>query len=411
MTGAHVAALLRNAGYSLEDQLEALLFMYHQVVPRLGNSPTSGNLSSEKGENGPLSLDGTQIEYSWRWNYSDTKPEIGMVVEPFSRLAGRGGSYANFPNLQPATDTLYSMMRKCPSLDMDLFNHLINKLYSEAQNNELHAEDYSFQMKVYLGFEFKGHSVFPKAYFFPRKLRHISPASMGVLGDAIATAGFRSTTISSVFSFVKEEAPMLGLTLAPLWLGIDVVNAADARIKLYCVEKRTSFQSVSSILTMNGRMSIDANLLDKAWVLMRAACGLPVGFSRDHDLPQAPTHDLSMENDANSSLWNSFIYYFDIGMRREDVPLVKLYIPTCQYGGNDDAIAYAITTWMQENGRGQYVDAYWDTLREIVQHRELRESRGAHMWLSMMFQEGKLQVTTYISPEIHHPNRHQDSTE
>ncbi|KAF4832938.1 Xanthone prenyltransferase A [Colletotrichum tropicale] len=402
MVGPHFAALLRNADYILEAQYEFLLFIHHQVAPRLGSSPRVLALGSAKGDSG-LSLDGTHIEYSWRWNEAGTKPEIRTVMEPFSRFAG---TYMDPLNIKPATEMLYSMAPQIPSLDMSLFNHFIGKFYDAAQHKYLETNERPIMTNVCLGFEFLGNEILPKAYFFPRKLGQVGLTPMAVWEDAITSAVPDTPTIGTVFSFVKGEAPDLGLTLTPLWLGIDVVRPADARLKLYCVEARTSFESVKSILTMGGKIEVPRDLLGKAWELMKAVCNLPADFTQDQDLPKAPRYNVSTDGVDTAGLWGTFAYYFDIGLRQQELPDVKFYIPVCHYGADDQAIAEAITKWMVDNGRGQYVDAYWDSLREIIPHRELKESRGVHMWLSMMIRGGKLQVTTYIAPEGHHPKRH-----
>ncbi|GKT66898.1 dimethylallyl tryptophan synthase 1 [Colletotrichum tofieldiae] len=146
-------------------------------------------------------------------------------------------------------------------------------------------------------------------------------------------------------------------------------------------------------------------MLDKIWELMKTVCDLPNDFPRNENFPKAPQYNASTDGINTAGLWGTFVYYFDIGLRRDELPDIKLYIPVCHYGTDDKAIATAITTWMKDNGRGQYVDAYWDSLHKIISHRKLDESRGAHMWLSMMLKGGKLQVTTYIAPEGHHPKR------
>nr|XP_036575176.1 dimethylallyl tryptophan synthase 1 [Colletotrichum truncatum]KAF6781703.1 dimethylallyl tryptophan synthase 1 [Colletotrichum truncatum] len=401
MAGPHFATLFRNADYSLESQYEFLLFIHHYVVPRLGFCPRTFASGSTSGDSG-LSLDGTHIEYSWRWNEPDTKPEIRMVMEPFSRFAG---TYMDPLNIKPATELLYSMIPQIPSLDMSLFNHFMGKFYDAAQHMYLETNERPIMTNLCLGFEFLGHEILPKAYFFPRKLGQIGLTPMGVWEDAIVSAVPDTPTIGSVFSFIKEEAPDLGLTLTPLWLGIDVIRPADARLKLYCVEARTSFTSVKSVLTMGGKARVSEKILEKAWELMKAVCNLPPDFPQDKDLPRAPQYNASTDGVDTAGLWGTFAYYFDIGLRQQEFPDVKFYIPVCHYGVNDEAIASAVTKWMIDNGRGQYVDAYWNSLREIITHRPLEESRGAHMWLSMMVRSGKLQVTTYIAPEGHHPKR------
>ncbi|KZL75004.1 dimethylallyl tryptophan synthase 1 [Colletotrichum tofieldiae] len=401
MAGPHFATLLRNAGYSLQDQYEALLFVYHQVVPRLGVSPGFIDPALDSGDSG-LSLDKSHIEYSWRWNEPGTKPEIRMVMEPFSRFAG---TYMDPLNIKPATDILYSMIPQVPSLDMTLFHHFIAKFYDGAHHKYLETNERSIMTNVCLGFEFLGHDILPKAYFFPRKLGQVGLTPMEVWEEAIATAVPRSSSMDAVFSFVKSDSPKLGLTLTPLWLGIDIVDPADARLKFYCVESHTSFESVKTVLSVGGKINPNAEMLDKIWELMKTVCDLPNDFPRNENFPKAPQYNASTDGINTAGLWGTFVYYFDIGLRRDELPDIKLYIPVCHYGTDDKAIATAITTWMKDNGRGQYVDAYWDSLHKIISHRKLDESRGAHMWLSMMLKGGKLQVTTYIAPEGHHPKR------
>ncbi|KAI8265063.1 Xanthone prenyltransferase A [Colletotrichum sp. SAR11_239] len=192
---------------------------------------------------------------------------------------------------------------------------------------------------VCLGFEFLGNEILPKAYFFPRKLGQVGLTPMAVWEDAITSAVPDTPTIGTVFSFVKGEAPDLGLTLTPLWLGIDVVRPEDARLKLYCVEARTSFESVKSILTMGGKIDVPGNLLEKAWELMKAVCNLPADFPQDEDLPKAPQYNVSTDGVDTAGLWGTFAYYFDIGLRQQELPDVKFYIPVCHYGADDQAIA------------------------------------------------------------------------
>ncbi|EFQ36406.1 aromatic prenyltransferase [Colletotrichum graminicola] len=400
MAGPHFSALLQNAGYSSQAQYETLLFIYHQITPRLGPSPLLSN--ADRLDSG-LSLDGTRFEYSWRWNQSYTKPEVRMVVEPFSRFAG---TYMDPLNIRPSMETLYSMKSQVPSLDMTLFNHFIAKLYDSEWHRYLDTNERPIVTNVCLGFEFKGSEILPKAYFFPRKLGQSGLTPMRVWEDAIITAIPQSPTVATVFSFVQNDAPRLGLTLAPLWLGIDVVNPVEARLKFYCVESRTSFDSVKSIMTMGGIIEIASDMLAMIWDLMKAVCDLPDDFPQDKDLPRAPQYNPSTNGIDAIGLWGTFAYYFDIGLGR-GLPDVKFYIPVCHYGTNDQTIASATANWMKKNSRGQYVDAFWDTMHKIISHRKLDESRGAQMWLSMMVKQGELQVTTYIAPEGFHPKRGQ----
>ncbi|TDZ30169.1 Xanthone prenyltransferase A [Colletotrichum spinosum] len=308
MSGPHFAALFSNAGYSIEARYEVLLFVYHHVIPKLGHSPGSLNPALKKGDSG-LSLDGTHIEYSWRWNEPNTKPEIRMVMEPFSRFAG---TYMDPLNIKPAAETLYSMMPQVSSLDMTLFNHFISKFYDPAWHKYLETDERPIMTNVCLGFEFLNREILPKAYFFPRKLGQVGLTPIDVWEEALTAAAPQSSTLSTVFSFIKQDSAELGLTLTPLWLGIDVVRPADARLKLYCAEARTSFVSVMAVLTMGGRINIEPDLVEQTWGLMKAVCDLPASFPRSQDLPKAPKYNASVDRIDTAGLWGTFFYYFNI---------------------------------------------------------------------------------------------------
>ncbi|TDZ38114.1 Xanthone prenyltransferase A [Colletotrichum trifolii] len=297
-------------------------------------------------------------------------------------------------NIKPAAETLYSMMPQVSSLDMTLFNHFISKFYDPAWHKYLETDKQPIMTNVCLGFEFLNREILPSRSHSHR-----------CLGGSAHSRGPQSSTMSTVFSFIKQDSAELGLTLTPLWLGIDVVRPADARLKLCCAEARTSFENVMSVLTMGGRINIEPELVEQTWGLMKAVCDLPAGFPRSQDLPKALKYNASIDGIDTAGLRGTFYYYFDIGIGREELPDIKFYIPVCHYGADDEAIASATANWMRNHGRGQYVDAYRDTLRAIITHRSLGESRGAHMWLSMMIRRGKLQVTSYIAPEGYHPKR------
>ncbi|TDZ19344.1 Xanthone prenyltransferase A [Colletotrichum orbiculare MAFF 240422] len=287
---------------------------------------------------------------------------------------------------------------------MTVFNHFISKLYDPAWHKYLETDERPIMTNVCLGFEFLNREILPKAYFFPRKLGQVGLTPIDVWEEALTAAAPQSLTMSTVFSFIKQDSAELGLTLTPLWLGIDVVRPADARLKLCCAEARTSFESVMSVLTMDGRINIEPDLVEQTWGIMKAVCDLPAGFPRSQ-VPKAPKYNASVDGIDTAGLWGTFFYYFDTGIGREELPDIKFYIPVCHYRADDEAIASATASWMRNHGRDQYVDAYWNTLRAIITHRSLGESRGAHMWLSMMVRGGKLQATSYIAPEGYHLKR------
>lgn len=433
LAGPHLAVLLHHSGYSLSSQYETLLFFYHHISPRLGLAPSSfrggatgpcGHVSRGDGsgqrltvERGPdyMASRTERIEYSWRWPQGEPgsdKPEIRLGVKPWSRLAG---TVADPLNLLAATDLLTSLAPQIPSLDLTLFHYFRCKLYDQAQLHRYVGakECQGLPWVCFTGFEFRGNSILPKAYFYPCKLGHVGMSMpLAFWEDALTgTSTHLGSSLDNVLSFIKTAAPKLNLDLTLRWIGVDLVDPAHARLKLYCTDTHPSFESVVSVLTMGGQIDTEPAVLDQIWELLAGMCGLPVGFPRDEPLPCLPS--IQGVSGDNSGV---FLYYFDVGPgssrpQKEKPGIdVKLYFPAWSYA-SDAQIAAGLAAWMGKQGRGQFVEAYGDALRHIISHRALDDVGpvgpycAAQMMISIMVRRSKLQVTSYISPEGHHPGR------
>ncbi|POS69153.1 aromatic prenyltransferase [Diaporthe helianthi] len=156
---------------------------------------------------------------------------------------------------------------------------------------------------------------------------------------------------------------------------------------------------------MGGHIAAEPAVIDQIWELVAAICRLPEGFPRGEPFPCLSSTD--GVSGGNSSV---FLYYFDVGPSQEETPGVKLYFPAWNYA-SDRQIADGLAGWMRKHGRGQFVDAYLGALGHIISHRRLNQVGAvgsfcaAQMMISIMVKGGKLQVTSYISPEGHHPGR------
>jgi hypothetical protein len=72
IVGPHLAKFTSEAGFSIPKQFEVQMFMYSRVIPSLG-PPISSKSSSLLRP--CLTDNGSPIEYSWKWNRPDNKPE------------------------------------------------------------------------------------------------------------------------------------------------------------------------------------------------------------------------------------------------------------------------------------------------------------------------------------------------
>ncbi|KAL4992936.1 aromatic prenyltransferase, partial [Aspergillus recurvatus] len=121
LTGAHLAKMLEAAGCTDERQVEALLFHYHWIVPYLGPAPGAGQSVQWKCL---MSVDGSPIEYSWKWNASPgDKPEIRYTMEAIGPCAG---APLDPLNQQATVEMLHRIASAVPSVDLTWTNHFLD---------------------------------------------------------------------------------------------------------------------------------------------------------------------------------------------------------------------------------------------------------------------------------------------
>ena len=58
---------------------------------------------------------------------------------------------------------------------------------------------------------------------------------------------------------------------------------------------------------------------------------------------------------------------------------------------------------MESRGRGQFVKNYMRVLEGLAEHRLLDSVVGLQTYVSCVFKNGQLDITTYMSPEALHP--------
>ncbi|POS69152.1 dimethylallyl tryptophan synthase GliD1 [Diaporthe helianthi] len=215
LAGPHLAVLLHNSGYSRSSQYEVLLFIYHHIVPRLGLAPrfasTEDGLSSvEQGRIQFLGhVDGRteRLEYSWRWPDPEGKPEIRIGVKPWCRFAGTA---IDPLNLMAPTELLSSMTAQVPCFDLTLFHHFILKLYDAEKNKYVSAKELQgLPWVCATGFEFLGHDILPKVYFFPWRLGHGDTLPLEVWEEALTSAPMRVPALHTV-DYPPSATPTFG---------------------------------------------------------------------------------------------------------------------------------------------------------------------------------------------------------
>lgn len=422
LTGRHLASLVEAAGYPLEKQYEALIFHYHWTVPYMGPAPKADGTPAKW--KSLLGLDGSPIEYSWKWTTRTSEPDVRYVTEPIGTYPGTHLDPLN----QQALRELLQRLSEAQGTDMNLswVNHFFARFYDHDNTKYVQeaatGSPRSTATSVQLGTEFlRNKGIGFKTYFFPRKLGRVddisitqydeSMAELQLVGvDANADKGSWGAR-EALVDFLAHNAE--GQVLKPFSLAVDNVAPAKSRLKWYFHTPHTSLDSVREVMTLGGRIAtdkIDAQLAD-LYALIRAVAGLPDDFPSDAEIPlpaQSDVYDQAARANFGEldEVLTGYLYYFDIAPGPRQLPEIKWFIPSRHYAPNDLALAHATAAWMETRGRGAHNKRYMKMLGDLSQHRGLETAKGLQTFVSCLFKpDGELDVTTYLGAEAYHPAR------
>lgn len=400
LTGPQLEIMLSEAGYSVKEQYEAMLFHYYAVVPGLGPRPPPSGKPRWKSV---FAADGTPLEYSWKWNTATGAPDVRYTVEPIGHASGTSSDPLN----QETTKKLLSHLTNVlPSLDLTWFHHFASALY-DADNEGYAAEIRAgapLITTMFLAFEFLKKELVVKAYFAPRKLGQTGLFPLDDWVSVLRGIGPGNASLDEVAEFLKTDPE--GLSLNPFALAIDCVKPSKSRMKLYFQSPRTCFNSVRQIMTLGGKIHGVEGALEELHELIKLVMGLDKDFPSSQEVP---TRDEFFPAAKDSSgdlpiVFSGYLYYFDIAPG-SSMPDIKFYIPICRYGRDDRSIARALIQWMKSRGRGQYTENYKRILESLGTHRPLDAETGVQTFISCIFQKGELSVTSYLAPQAFHPER------
>lgn len=419
LTGRQLAAILEAADYPLEKQYEALLFHYHWTVPHMGRAPGPRLDPSNKiSWKSLLALDGTPIEYSWKWNTSKpgSTPNIRYVVEPIGRDAG---TELDPLNQQAARDLLFRLKKVLPGMDNTWASHFFATLFDHdhAYFSREAARGGHLGTSVQLAVEFHENTTAIKSYFFPRKYGQAGLMPSGQWKTSfdmlrmerefeVGTASkvFQTTARTIVDEFLATNS--YGRRLTPISVAVDNVTPELSRLKWYFHTTQTSFASVRHIMTLGGAIASPElpALFEQLASLRKVVSGLADDFPEDAEVPAGSELETSLDFGELSKVLKGYLYYFDIAPGNK-VPEIKLFVPTRYYGLDDLALGHGITGWMEEHGRGSHCQKYLGMLESLAEHRQLDEGKGLQTYVSCLFKKGELEITTYLGPEAFHPDR------
>ncbi|KAK8050739.1 hypothetical protein PG994_012469 [Apiospora phragmitis] len=387
--GRQLAVLLDAAGYTLERQLEVLVFHHQWVVPTLGPRPTAANMLPKW--RSLITLDGSPIECSWKWNTASKDPEIRYIAEPIGAFAG---SPLDPLNQQATRELLHRLSVSMPGVDTALFDHFMSILYDHDNSKYVQEIAAGAHMKtsVHIGFEFLKDRVATKSYFVPRKLGQTSLMPVPDYVKAIRSVqpGGQNAALNMMHDFLLNHPE------GPLLTSYSVANdnepLDETRIKWYFQTPHTSFASVRDIMTLGGR--IRAPHMDKSLCELRSLVN-----AAWHAEAQA------RQFDELAKYLSGYVYHFDIAPNKPH-PEIKVYVPTRHYGGTDATIGKNLARWMEERGRGAHAGRYRQALEELTPHPSAAGGKGVQTFVSCLFKsDGTLDITSYLAPQAFHKQR------
>ncbi|KAF7514145.1 hypothetical protein GJ744_004470 [Endocarpon pusillum] len=404
LTGRHLAAIVEAAGYPMVKQYEALLFHYHWTVPYMGEAPRSDGVPVKW--KSILALDGTPIEYSWKWNTSTSEPLVRYSIEPIWEFSG---TELDPLNQQPLREMLHRLTAAIPSLDSTWANHFLATLYDH--DNSKHMQDLAagahLSSSIHVAAELTPKGVAIKTYFFQGKVKEDGLKPVAWWEAAMAQLDPDNNARAALHKFIADSPE--GKLLTPFALGVDNKAPAKSRLKWYFLAPQTNFASVREIMTLGGRIAtphLAAGLADLQ-DLIKTIMGLPDDFPEDAELSAAPRWDSSRVDQfpGKDKALRGLLYYFDIAPGQA-LPDVKVYLPLRYYGHDDLSMAHNLMRWMEARGRGEYCQRYLRMLETLGEHRRLDDSNGLQTWISCLIKKnGELDLTSYLASEAFHPAR------
>ncbi|KAL2824223.1 aromatic prenyltransferase [Aspergillus cavernicola] len=402
LTGIHLAIMLEAGGYGIEKQYEALLFHYHWVVPYMGPAPTAdGHLKWQS----LLGVEGSPIEYSWKWNTPTSKPDVRFTMEAINEFTG---SAMDPLNQEASREMLHRISAAVPSVDLTWVNHFFATLYDHDRSKYVSeaAAGAHFTTTIMTAAEFLPKGLNMKTYFIPRRLNQTSgQIPLSLWEESLVQLDPESSARAALHEFVETNPE--GNLLTPFMLAVDDVVPAKSRLKFYFQTPHTSFASVREIMTLGGKIAVPEEQLRDLRTLISAVTGLPPDFPEDEEVPCAPEYNPSAKENFVELpiLLSGYLYYFDIAPGAL-LPDIKFYTPVRRYGRDDLSLARGIIDWMQSHGRGEYCSQYLSMLERLSPHRALDEGKGMQTYVSCLFRKnGELDITTYIGPEAFAPTR------
>lgn len=339
-TGRTLLSMLHHAGYDLDALMRNLSLYRSVIVPWMGSRPT--NEGKPQSWRSYVTDDHSPIEYSWSWEgASDKKPKVRFTVEAVGKQSGSNTD----PYNRLATKQLLSQLcRYSTDIDLTIHSHFEDELVAsgtDKSSDGIRLPPGTHRSSMFIAAELEDTGTSVKTYFMPMlKAIELNQTRANVLFHSIERLERDHPEISfpafKTLSTYMGNDP-LGTHCEVEMIAVDCVKPSQSRVKIYLRSQDTSWDTVRSILTMNGQISISQQALANLRTLWQLVLGLEPNFSSVDQLPQC------QRSEAGT--------FYCFWARPGDQALTcKLYIPAKYYGKNDRAIAQGLSRYLQSYG-------------------------------------------------------------
>ncbi|CAH0023500.1 unnamed protein product [Clonostachys rhizophaga] len=385
--GYLLASLLQNAGYSQQAQLKILGEFAEIIAPHLGLPPGLGTRHWQSF----MTDDHNPIELSWDFHTGTQQPTIRYSIEPIGLDAG---SAADPNNTKAPLLFKRSILKGFPHVNTELFKHFENTLGSLWEDGLPEGH----RSTIFWAFDLKEGQNTAKAYFFPGAVaRATNRSNFEVIHDAISSAPtWKFSDLKPLHTFINFMQQHKELALEVEMLALDLVNPAQARLKIYFRCRRTEFSTVRKIMSLGGAIEN----LDGGLEKLKALWDSLLGTQGHHD-------DMPLPHNNHRTAGILFNVEFKV---QSTTPKVKLYIPARHYAKSDQQVIEAVAGFL--NGEAEklghsdltrkYTASYASCLHKVFNTYDLSSSLGIHTYIGCSVQsDGNLRVVTYFNPQQH----------
>ena len=384
--GSGLSVLMDEVGYKQEVHDDGLSFFVRHVAPYLGPCPIKGVPGRWKSF---VTDDFSPFEYSWSW---ESSPKIRYVFEPVGAKSGTRADVFNRMRPLECADELRSAIHGSDWRSFQLFANSFYEPGSDACFTRGTDESDSSPSSIFLAIEIDNEKTMAKSYLIPVRAEQTQQTRLSVLTEGIDQYPVKLPAYKLLEEYIRQRQAISPFHI--IGIAVDCVDPLASKLKIYLRCQETSFDSVCSILSFGGRIKAwNSKVIGELWELWQLVLSLPSNHhSTDEVLDKGP-HETS-----------GIMYNFDV-QPNNDLPTSKLYIPVKHYGKNDRMVAQGLVTFLRRRGRTEHTGEFLRALERLCSYRRLEDSCGIQTYISCAVKNGRLTLTSYMSPEIHHRGR------